>query len=383
MNFENGRGRIYLATFLYSLQYALVLYINSSYLGKFFTTSAVSFLFVVGALGAIIVFAGIPSLLHYFGVKRLLVYTIMVEYGTLIALAFEHSPLMLASAFVLNIALIFIIPLCLDIFLETKSRESNTGRIRGTNLTLSNTAILIAPFIVSYVVVGSDFSFVYKLSAIVLLPLFFLGLTFPNLRNSFSGKNYTTSTLWRMWRVHKNIRRVTLTRLALECFYSIMVIYTPLYLSRVLGFDWHTIGLIFTIMLLPFVLFERATGWLADRIFGEKEIMTLGLCLMAVSLLLLPNLGACALSWAIVLFISRIGAQAIEVTTESYFFKNVSADDAGLISIFRLTRPTSIVIGALFGGLIVSLYSYETLFLTLAAATFLATLLSTVLRDTR
>jgi MFS family permease len=382
MNFGTRRGRIYFATFLYSLQYALVLYIHSSYLGNFFDTNTVSLFFIFGALGAILVFLETPLLLHYLGVKRLLVYTIMIEYAALIALAFEKSVLSVAVAFILYSSLIFIIPLCLDIFLEANSKEELTGRIRGTNLTLSNLAILIAPIAVSLLVVGNHFNLPYKIAAFILLPLFLLCLTFPNYRHSLHGR-HSFNTLWRMWLVHKSIRRVTLARLALECFYAIMVIYTPLYLVRVMGFDWHMIGIIFAIMLTPFVLFEQATGWLADKIFGEKEIMTLGLCLMAVALFLMPTLGPSALAWTIVLFISRVGAQAIEVTTESYFFKKISPDDAGLITIFRLTRPTSIVIGAIIGGFIVNFSSYETLFLVLAALTFLATLFSTTIRDTR
>ncbi len=380
---STGRGRIYLATFLFALHYALTLYINSSFLSNYFSASEISLLFVFGAFLSMVLFSYTPRIIDAIGVKRLLFYSLVVDFLSVLGILSAKNPATLALAFTIYSTVILLIPLCLDIFLEARTREAATGRIRGTNLTAANVAILLAPLIVAYVVFDGHFSLAYIISAIVLVPLTALALFFPNLHTVFHGQNHSFYILLRIWQRHVNVRRVTVVRFALESFYTVMVIYTPLYLSQVIGFDWHTIGLIFTIMLLPFVLFEGAIGWLADRVYGEKEIMTLGLCVMSVSLILILNLGACVAAWAIILFLSRVGAAAIEITTESYFFKNVGADDAGLISIFRLTRPISIIFGALVGGLILSLYSYQMLFAVLAGFIFLTTLFSTRIKDTR
>ena len=62
-----------------------------------------------------------------------------------------------------------------------------------------------------------------------------------------------------------------------------MVIYTPIYLHEHIGLPWSDIGIIFTIMLLPFVLFEFPAGKLADGKWGEKEPPIIGIILIAVS----------------------------------------------------------------------------------------------------
>jgi MFS family permease len=377
------RVRIYLASFLYSFHYALVLYINSSFLGNYFDAGTVSLLFICGAFGSIVLFTHAPMIIDRFGTKRVLIYSLILDFLAILGLLTAKNPPALALAFILYTSVILLMPLCFDIYLEAHTRESLTGRVRGTNLTLSNLGILLAPIILALIVVGSNFSIVYVLSALVLVPLTFIALSFKNLHSAFHGKNHSFEILMRIWLRHKDVRRVTLVRLGLETFYSVMVIYTPLYLFHVIGFSWHTIGGIFAVMLLPFVLFEQAIGWLVDRVYGEREIMTIGLCIMAVTLILLLNLEACVAAWAIVLFLSRVGASMIEVTTESYFFKNVGPDDAGLISIFRLTRSTSIILGALIGGVVVSLYSYQALFALLAGVIFLTTIFSTKIRDTR
>ena len=48
--------------------------------------------------------------------------------------------------------------------------------------------------------------------------------------------------------------------------------------------------------------------------------------------------------WATILFISRIGASIVEVSTETYFFKHVKSTNAGYISLFRMTKNMAFLI---------------------------------------
>ena len=111
--------------------------------------------------------------------------------------------------------------------------------------------------------------------------------------------------------------------------------------------------------------------------------MGVGFLITGISLLTMPFIGKIFLAWLVILFISRVGASLIEVTTESYFFKHVGAEDTGLISIFRLTRPVSIVLGATTGILALNLFSFEKIFFVLAVVVFFGFKESLSLKDTK
>ena len=95
-------------------------------------------------------------------------------------------------------------------------------------------------------------------------------------------------------------------------------------------------------MLIPFVLIETPLGKLADKRFGEKEIMATGYAIMGLATIGLSFINNKNLFlWALILFITRIGAAAAEAMIETYFFKKVRQDDSEILSLFRITRPIS------------------------------------------
>jgi MFS family permease len=161
-----------------------------------------------------------------------------------------------------------------------------------------------------------------------------------------------------------------------------MVIYVPIYLHTGLGFAWSELGIIFTVMLLPFVLFEWPAGELADRLWGEKEIMSAGFLITCASLIVMPFVGKVFWAWMVILFVSRVGASLIESMTESYFFKHINASDTGLISIFRLTRSVSFAFGATLGVLALNFFSFEKIFFVVAVLVLFGLKESLSLKDT-
>lgn len=179
------------------------------------------------------------------------------------------------------------------------------------------------------------------------------------------------------------MRGVTFSKLALETFFGAMIIYTPVYLHGALGFEWSELGIIFTIMLLPFIFLEYPAGELADRKLGEKEMMTLGFFFMGVSLLIMPFLAKSFIYWMLVLLASRIGAALVEIMTETYFFKKIDHEETGTLAIYRLTRPTGILLGATIGTLTLTIFSLEKIFFVLAVVIFLGMKETLSLKDTR
>lgn len=348
------RASVYLANFFFSLHYAAVLYINSSFLANFFSARSISILFVAGAALNVLLYLLSPHLLRRLGNRVLFVSLILLEAFATLGLASASSPLSAGLFFVLYAALPLMVFYSIDIFIETASTDNETGSIRGMLLTLGNLAIALAPLLVSWIAPDGNFSRLYAVAAgILALPLL---VWLARLKHFPDDGTAPLSLPFRAWAHNDNIRRVSIARFMLEFFYSLMVIYMPLYLHTVIGFDWETIGVIFFFMLLPFVFFELPVGKLADHWCGEVEIQTIGFFITGLALLVMPFLGSDPIIWAATLFMSRVGAAFIEVTTDSYFFKKVSAKDTGLIAIFRLVRPVSIAAGAAVGGF---LYAYS------------------------
>jgi len=162
-----------------------------------------------------------------------------------------------------------------------------------------------------------------------------------------------------------------------------MVIYTPIYLYDHLGLGWDKIGIIFTIMLLPFVILEYPLGKISDKI-GEKELLIAGFAISAFFTLLIPFVKIpSVLAWGLLLFGTRIGAAMIEVMSETYFFKKIKPEAAEEVNFFRNTYPLSYIIAPIFAIPILFLVpSFEYLFYVLGAIMLIGLLITLKLKDT-
>lgn len=376
---------IYVVTFVLSLHMGTILFINSSQLARFFPVEIVSLLFIIGAFGNFIFFLFVPQLIEQVGKRILLVFFLSLALTAALILGFAESALVAFIAFTLYSSVLFIIYYCLDIFLEEVSLDSRTGEIRGSYYTFYNLGIALGPLLLYLSSSSDDLSRVYATASLLLLPAILLVIFFfKSDRPKWHGLHPQHMSLpLRLWWQTLNVRRVTIVRVILEFFYALMVIYTPLYLHNVIGFNWVELGLIFAVMLLPFILFQWPAGELADRYWGEKELMSLGLFIAGSSLIIMPLLDKSFIAWILILFLSRIGASIIEVMTESFFFKQITAQDTRLISIFRLSRPGSIIAGALVGIISLSLFSFDKIFYILAFVVFLGLTQSLALKDTK
>ena len=378
-------GSIFVSVFFLSIHYGVILYIHSSYLGDFFQPNIVSLLMFLGASGSLIFFLFAPKLIKLLG-KRVFLYLslfLVSASSTFMALATTAESVAVAS--IIYSCLIPMTYYCLDIFLEELSTDKKTGEIRGIYLTVISLGVATGPFLLALLAsIWQGFQPVYIAAALLLIPpiilaIFSLKSSTPKAHGSY---HHSLRLPFGAWWSDKNIRRVTLARLVLESFYGLMIVYTPIYLYRVLGFDWSELGVIFTVMLLPFILFDWLGGELADRFWGEKELMSTGLLITGFSLLFMPFIGKVFWAWMLVLFMSRVGASMVETMTETYFFKSVKAGDTGLLSIFRLMRPAGTISGIIIGVLVINLFSFEKIFFVLAVIIFLGLKESFSIKDT-
>jgi MFS family permease len=378
-----------LANLFLSFHYFLTIYINSSFLSKLLFSNqnfVVTFLYSVASLVTCLFFLFATHFLTRLGAYRLSLIITTIDLLAVNILSLTHNLALVLPFLFLHLTSIPLIFFLFDIFLEHFSpRLHTTGSTRGVFLTVGNIALVLSPFFISLLgIAQNDFSYIYKLSGLFLFPLLFIFLfSFRNFKDPVYPHSSVHGELYRMLR-NKNIRGAVFANFILQIFFSVMVIYLPLYLIDTIGFSWSEFGLILSIALLPFALFELPIGLLADRKYGEREMMSLGFVVLAVAVTLLSFISVKSLAiFATVLFATRVGAALIETTSESYFFKKTEDADADLTGIFRMTRPVSYLIGPLLGLPIVLFFSYHYLFIAVGLIMLTGLYFSFSIEDTR
>lgn len=377
---------LYLAGFLFSLQVALPNYVNSSYLGTLMSSYWLGVIYTLESVLAILGFIFLPRLLKRFGNFRVMIVSLLIEMASLLGLILYHDIISVVIFMTTSLVFLILLSFSFDIFLEGFSADASTGKTRGIYLTCVNLAWVAAPFLTGLILSNGDYWKIYLSAFIILIPVFIIiRATLSGFKDSEYKSPNLIKTLVQVWK-NKDIFNIFMAGLLLQLFYSWMTIYTPIYLHTDLGLSWSSIGIIFSIMLLPFVFVQFPAGRLADSRFGEKEMLAIGFVIMSLAtLLMFFVVGKSILVWSLILLGTRIGASIIEIMCDVYFFKKVDGQDANLISVFRMSRPLAYIIGPLLATIILSFsgWGIKYLFLVLGVLMFFGLKFSLSLRDTK
>jgi MFS family permease len=376
---------IFLANILVCFHYYTILYINSSYLSLFFSGQVMSALYILGSGLSLFFLFQAPKIIAQTGTYRFLLLCVIIEGLAVYGLALTQTSLSAALLFIIHQTVIVLVLFNLDLYLEAETKQENhTGEIRGSYLTLGNAALILSPLIVSFLSNEAGYANIYFFSAALIVPLILLVMGPMHSTPVATPKKTAFWVLARELRDNKNLRSITLTHLVLQIFYGFMAIYMPLYLHLIIGFSWPVIGVMFTIMFLPFILFEIPVGILADKKWGEKEIMIIGLVITALSTFLIPLITVPSFAlWSAVLFLSRVGASLVEVTTESAFFKHINAEHTHFIGVFRSMRSVGFIIAPIFGGIALLFSPYSFMFILLGIVVSFGLFPARLIRDTK
>lgn len=376
---------IYISSAIFSLHSYLVIYINSSFLGGHFSNSELSLLYIIGAIINVTLLISLPKIIGKIGIHACTLLLIIIDFFAVLGLILDAHTWLIAISFTLHQATTLMILFMFDEYLEYSSKsESYTGRIRSVYLTVSSLALVISPTITGILATSAyGFRAVYSVSFLLLIPLFFIvrsKLRYQNVSKPYVGIRQALASSIKS----RSSSAIILCRFILECFYAWMVIYMALYLTQNIGFGWKEVGSIFTIMLLPFLLFEIPLGFFSDKFSGEKKIIILGFIISAGAAAFIPFIStADFILWAAVLFVTRVGASFAEIGTESFFFKNVKGEDAGMISLFRSTRPLSFIVAPAIATFSLSLLTYHNTFFVLSGITLCGAITALMLDNSR
>ena len=362
------RGALYVLNFILAIQMSTTAY----YIANFFTDTGIQekyigFIFVIASLISIVTLIFSKYLLARFGNYKLLLLSALINLLAFLGYAISSYTLFLVCMFILSTAIGSLMILSLDLFLSESTVSESVGKTRSFFLTSANIAFVVGPFIGGFIIQHYSFKILFLGAALLIIPFVFIAASsLKSFRDPHYPSVHTTKVMQKIWH-NPDVFNVFVAQFLLRFFYAVMGIYTPLYLIQHIGFTFQETGIIFSIMLLPFVLFEIPVGKLADAYFGEKELMGLGFIITALSSLFLIHINETNLAlFAAVLFITRTGASMIEITTESYFFKHVDQNEPNIISAFRALFPIAYIIAPLTMILVLAVLPIESVFIVLA-----------------
>jgi len=282
----------------------------------------------------------------------------------------------------LHIIFSYLTSVILDMILESYSEDGKSGRIRGVHLAVLNFGFLLGPLLSTNLLEKYDYSGLFLFIMLINSAIFVTGLIGLRDDNRKFDGNITTHDLFNKIFVNKDLMRIYWISFVLEFFFALMVVYTPLYLLSK-GFDWGQIGIVFTAMLVPFVLISYPAGLLADKKFGEKEMIVGGLLAMAVFTANIFFIESNSLwVWGVVLFLNRIGAALVETLRDSYFYKKIDGRDMDIISFFRTSRSVAYMSATLLSAVALLFLPVKSMFLFIAGVALLALYPALKLNDT-
>lgn len=388
MNKSKLRFWAYVAGFFLAVSTAIAAYVNSSFLEQFVSERSIGIFYALAASVSMIAAFNSSQLIKWVGHRQTTLWLVVINLIALSSLSFYAGGYLPILFLAVYLVASFLLAINLDLYLERLSDDRVTGRIRGTFLTITNLAWLASPFLSGWLVEHFGFPTIYRVAMVVLLPFSYIALVHFKDVTALGREHLHTSGVLRKIFDPANDRYRALNRILkidflLNFFYVVMIVYTPIYLHQHLGFDWSEIGLMFTIMLIPFVLLDIILGWLADRRLGEKEILIAGIAIAGAATLILPWLGPNWLLWTIAFFVTRVGAASIEVMKETYLFKKIDGSDVNIVFVSRNTVPFATIVAPLVTSLFLVFFPFRYIYLLLGLVMFLGLIPAIQLQDTK
>jgi len=357
-------------SFFMGFAQAVMAYIISSYFKESLGTENVGIFYSLAYVVVFIILLNFHKIIKRFGKSNVFFFTLIIKLVTLAFLATIQPSWWGIGFLVAYIITAQINWVVLDIILESFSVDNRSGRIRGVHWMIIDAGFLLGPILSTQILERFNFQIVFLISLIIECLVVFLAVEgFKRINHKFEGR-VTIKELINKVIQKKNILRIYYISFILDFFYAIMVIYVPFYL-RDLGISWEQIGYIFTVMLIPFVIFPIPVGYLADKYLGEKEMLIGSIILMGISTLLVYFTVTLSIyTWAAILFMTRIGASIIQTLRDSYFYKRIDGRDVDIIDFYRTSIPAAYILAPMISALILLFFPLKMMFFVLALVIF-------------
>lgn len=361
--------RMYVLSFLFSLHIALSAYINSTFLMKIISEKYVGILFAIASFVTLLLLSKSSNILKHFGNRNFILWSLLVNMLSLVGMIISKNTYIIEASFIALTTTNTLVFLSIDIFIERYGNPETVGKTRGLYLTITNLAWMLTPLVTALLITkegGYITIYILSLFSVIVMTI---GLLF-SVKN-FEDSTYKKTPFWETYKFLKtnhHMAAIIIINFLLQFFYAWMVVYTPIYLFKHIGLNWEQIGVIFTIMLSPFVIFGLPVGILIDKYHIKKRtLLYIGFVITIISTFLISIITVPDIViWSIILFLTRTGASIVETTSEIYVFTHIKEEDTYMLSIFRDMSPLSYIIAPVFATVVFLYLPFNYLFLVLS-----------------
>lgn len=359
-------------SFLLGFSQSLLIYVESSYFKLSIGNENVSVFYFLAYAVSLLGLLNMHKIIRRLGKSTAFFLFFFLQICALAVLIMVPPSVLGIVLLMINIITAYLMYVILDIIMEAYSEDRKSGRIRGFHLMIVSIGFMLGPILSTRILEKYDYSGLFLLSMLISMVIFVIGLVGLGGGNKKFDGNITVRDLVKKIFVNKNLMRIYWVSFVLEFFYALMTVYTPLYLLD-RGLGWSQIGVIFTVMLVPFIFINYPVGIIADKKLGEKEMIIFALFAMAFSTASIFFINSNSVFiWSMVLFLTRVGAAMIETLRDSYFYKRIDGDDMDIISFFRTSKSVAYIAATAVSAMLLVVFSIKIVFIFLAGVLLLA-----------
>lgn len=370
MNLNNIYTKIlYLSYFFFSWCIGFTVYSNSKVIEVINGQESIGIVYGISAALSLVLSTWVtPHLIKFLGNRKTVGLSILLALVSLLGISFANNSIVVALSFILFFASQILISFGFDVFFEHNTLKDNAIRARGMVVSLQHIGRMLGPMLAAIITYNLGLRAPYQVSFLLLV---ISGLTLYFATTKFKDKEYPVASF--LSSIKKIIKRPDLKKplssvLLLHIFYALMVAFVPIYLSDIIGIDAKSLGIMFTIMLIPFVVLGYPVGKILDTGISGRRVAQIGLVLMTLATLSFPFVKTqSVLIWVIILLISRIGAVVLETAGEGIFFRNIEEQDTELLGIMRDMQPVGYFIASLVGVIVLSIGTITHIFYVIGA----------------
>ncbi len=381
-----SQNAIHLGNFLRGLGVYLPYLVYSTFLSNFIPERSVGLVFTGASIAAGVMILLSPHLFARFRTHRTLIAGSLIAALCLAALAFVHETVAVITLYIIAWTAGWMVALALDVILEkiVGGEEGMTGSSRGIFLSVAAGSVSLASLIIAVTLTDSDYWRVFLIAAGAFLLCAYLASRFFSAIPHVPARALDLGDAFRELFAKRSLAIAMGAHFLLQLFFVWTIVYLPLYLYNHAGFSWAVIGSIFSLATFLFVIIEAPVGRLADTRFGEKEFMIAGLALAGGSYIaLFFSPGLALLGFAAIILLAHAGGALLEISTETYFFKQVNAADSELIGVFRVLRQVATIAGPLIGSAVLFFAPFEYVFLAFGIVMLCGIPFVVSIKDTR
>jgi len=264
------------------------------------------------------------------------------------------------------------------LFVRDSAHDTDLGEEEGLYYKYSNIGYFIGPMVGGFVASFFGYELVFSLAAITslaALAYFYYAHVIkkhPAIKSVKQSKDFSFRKNIREFFVDPDRRKAYLITVMLLTWFSFKRIYVPLYIIAS-GYLDNVSGIILSLGIIPFILFEVKIGKYADK-KGIRLPIATGFLIIAIILLIVFLSPWPLLNFAL-LIVASIGASFIEPLQEYYLFKHLPKDrEDSMYGIYMTTDPVSYFLAPAIGALILAFLPFKFLFLVFAGITTLSSL---------